>query len=344
MWWRVWAQVRPESRAEWEPEGFVLGAGQVMLSPHAGLETPTGDVVALEDGWQVGPVRLDGAGRPVSIGHTAVAHCRIDAWRARTNNDLRPGGQTGGEATPLPADGEVWQRAGLARLHERLDDAALVGGAVVVTGRTAGAGTDCGFAVQYTWRTVDERTAEVSVSIVPDGVWSGPVARLGWWLALEQAEAGAVAVDWVGQGPGESYADSHRAALHGRYTHTVDSLQTAYSVPQENGARRGVTQVRLGLAGGDLEVEVGEVTLGTRVIEGAEVSARPWSDAALDAAAHPHEVAPDGLLHLHLDAAQHGLGTAACGPGVLPNAALRPAPATIQLRLRTPAPEDRRGD
>ncbi|HYQ74841.1 hypothetical protein, partial [Cellulomonas sp.] len=66
---------------------------------------------------------------------------------------------------------------------------------------------------------------------------------------------------------------------------------------------------------------------------GVELSLRPWSDRALDVAAHPHELTPDGRLYVHLDAAQHGLGSAACGPGVLPNAVLRPAPAELTLRL-----------
>ena len=66
---------------------------------------------------------------------------------------------------------------------------------------------------------------------------------------------------------------------------------------------------------------------------GFELTARPWSDAVLHAAAHPHELVPDGALWLHLDAIGHGLGSAACGPGVLSNAALRPTPVTLQVRL-----------
>ncbi len=72
-----------------------------------------------------------------------------------------------------------------------------------------------------------------------------------------------------------------------------------------------------------------------RPVVGVHLTARPWSDDALAAAAHPHELEPDGALWLHLDAAQHGLGTAACGSGVERAAILRPVPVTLQLRLTT---------
>jgi beta-galactosidase len=160
------------------------------------------------------------------------------------------------------------------------------------------------------------------------------VPRLGWLLALEQPDAADVAVEWVGQGPGESYADSTTAVLFGRYQHTVAELQTPYTHPQENGARRGVTRARLELEGGPLELRAGDVILGADDLEGFELTARPWSDQALAAAAHPHELTPDGALWLHVDIAQHGVGSAACGPGVLPNATLNPAPASMQVRLR----------
>ena len=94
-----------------------------------------------------------------------------------------------------------------------------------------------------------------------------------------------------------------------------------------------MTRARLDLAAGPLTLRAGEVQVGPRPVHGFELTARPWSDAALHAAAHPHDLTPDGALWLHVDAAQHGLGSAACGPGVLPNATLRAAPVTLQVRL-----------
>jgi beta-galactosidase len=75
------------------------------------------------------------------------------------------------------------------------------------------------------------------------------------------------------------------------------------------------------------------VTLGATSIDGLELSLRPWSDLQLENAAHPHDLVPDGLLWMHLDAAQHGVGSAACGPGVLANAQLHAAPASLHIRF-----------
>lgn len=325
VWWVLRALPRDESATF---SGGDLGSGQVLLRrgvlpDAAGGRVPTRTTT----GVRVGPVELDHAGRVVRIGGTPVAVARVDAWRAPTDNDLRRSWYD-----PI-GDADAWSRAGLTRLHERLDTVAVHGGTVVVTGRTAGAATDCGLAVRYEWREVDATTADLVVRITPEGRWPGSVARLGWLLALEQPSAGSVAVDWAGLGPHESYADSARAALAGRWRHTVDDLQTRYTVPQENGARRGVTRATLDLAAGPLTLRAGDVRVGARPVPGFELTARPWSDAALAAAAHPHEVEPDGLLWLHVDAAQHGLGSAACGPGVLPDATLHPTTATLHLRV-----------
>ncbi len=116
-------------------------------------------------------------------------------------------------------------------------------------------------------------------------------------------------------------------------SHTVDELQTRYTHPQENGARRGVTEATFDLHGERLTVRAGEVTVASEPVVGVHLTARPWSDRALAEAAHPHELVPDGVLWLHLDAAQHGLGTAACGSGVERGAVLHPVPVTLQLRL-----------
>jgi beta-galactosidase len=326
LWWVVRAV--PTDVPSWAPEGFDLGAGQVLVRRAAPLAPARGTVARTPDGHHaVGPVVLDGSGRLVRIGATPVRLARVDAWRALTDNDVRQGW------TDPIADGDAWRRAGLDRLHERVDRVELDGDTLVVTARTAGAASDCGLAVRYEWRAVDDSTADLVVRITPEGHWPGSVPRLGWLLALEQADAPDVTVDWTGLGPHESYADSARAALAGRWRHTVQELQTRYTHPQENGARRGVTRARLDLAAGPLTLRAGDVQVGGRAVHGVELTARPWSDAALDAAAHPHELVPDGALWLHVDAAQHGLGSAACGPGVLPNAALRAAPATLQVRL-----------
>ena len=326
----VWCTLRavPREAPAWAPDGFHLGAGQVLVRPAAPLPPASGVPTRTAEGnHHVGPVVLDAVGRILSIGGVPVRLSRVDAWRAPTDND---GSRSWYDAV---GDDEAWTKAGLTRLHERVEGLVREGDTLVVTARCAGAATDCGFAVRYEWRTVDHSTADLVITIRPEGQWPGSVARLGLLLALEQADAGAVTVDWTGMGPGESYADSTLAALTGRWQHTVDELGTRYTRPQENGARRGVTRATFGLATGPLTLTAGEVLVGDQQVHGIELTARPWSDAALHAADHPHELVPDGSLWVHVDAAGHGLGSAACGPGVLASAMLRPAPVTMQVRF-----------
>jgi beta-galactosidase len=71
-------------------------------------------------------------------------------------------------------------------------------------------------------------------------------------------------------------------------------------------------------------------------IEGAptfDLTVRRWTSEDLDAARHPSDLVPRDELYLNIDVAQNGLGTASCGPGVLPRYELRAAPASWTVRL-----------
>ena len=45
------------------------------------------------------------------------------------------------------------------------------------------------------------------------------------------------------------------------------------------------------------------------------------------------DLRPDGRTWVNLDLAQQGIGSASCGPGVLPAYRLDPAPASLTVRL-----------
>ena len=95
--------------------------------------------------------------------------------------------------------------------------------------------------------------------------------------------------------------------------------------PQENGSRTEVRWATLTDGGG----------AGLRV-EGrphVEVTARRWTSEDLDAATHTPELVPRDRIWLNLDHAQQGIGTASCGPGVLPQHDLEAVPTTFALRL-----------
>lgn len=50
-----------------------------------------------------------------------------------------------------------------------------------------------------------------------------------------------------------------------------------------------------------------------------QFSAIPFSDVLLEKAKHINELETEGKFTIHLDAEQAGVGTATCGPGVLPH-------------------------
>jgi beta-galactosidase len=132
-------------------------------------------------------------------------------------------------------------------------------------------------------------------------------------------------VEWFGRGPGEAYADTGRAARVGRFAATVEELQTPYLYPQENGNRRDVRWATLTDGGGrGLRVE------GEPVVD---LTVRPWTSEHLDRARHPTDLVPDDRLWVNLDLAQQGIGSASCGPGVLPAYWLDPVPARFAVRL-----------
>ncbi|MFD2027201.1 glycoside hydrolase family 2 TIM barrel-domain containing protein [Promicromonospora aerolata] len=334
VWWTVRAvQQKAEAFEEaWFEPGFQLGAGQLLLVAPASLAAPAGRVSTEADGgFRAGPARFDRRGDLRTLAGRAVHGFRVDAWRAPTDNDRRPAKWRGS------ADEEKWRSAGLNLLAERKDGVGVTDdGALEVDARIAGPATRAGFAARYRWQPVTDApdAVDLLVDIRPEGRWPENVARLGLLFALDEPAAAETGVRWTGLGPDESYADSRQAALGGSWQHTVADWQTRYTHPQENGARRGVTSAVLSFADGSgLRIDAGDVTVGARSRLGFELSLRPWSDDALDRAAHPHDLVPDGRLWLHIDAAQHGVGSAACGPGVLPDAQLHAAPVRMRLRL-----------
>ncbi|HEY0186913.1 MAG TPA: glycoside hydrolase family 2 TIM barrel-domain containing protein [Cellulomonas sp.] len=343
-WWTLRAvQHEPEPLDEpWFAGPFVVATGQLAVTPavpfvpvpapadRSDRAEPADRARQEPDGsFVVGHARFDPTGALVELHGRRVAELRVDAWRAPTDNDRCAGMWVG------RPDEEIWRESGLHLLAERkIDVRTDPTGALVVTARTAGPRTRNGFRTVWTWRVAGPDAVDLTVQITPEGRWDQSIARLGVLLTVEEAAAPDVTVAWHGLGPDESYADSRLAAVGGAWRHTVREWQTRYTHPQENGARRGVTHADLGFPDGSvLVLDAGPTELGGRQSPGVELSLRPWSDRALESAGHPHELVPDGLLHVHLDAAQHGLGSAACGPGVLPNARLHPAPAVLRLRL-----------
>jgi beta-galactosidase len=312
----TWLTVRAELADDtaWAPRGHVVGWGQVRVAPPVPPRAAAAGarVEAAGGLLRLGPAEFDAVtGLLTRLGGLDVTGPRLDLWRAPTDNDA---GQHADEAA-------AWRAAGLHRLQHRVASVAAGADELVVRTRVAPPALGFGMRADYRWTSDGERL-RLRLDVAPEGDWPCTLPRLGLRMAVP-GTLGAAA--WYGGGPGEAYADSRQAARVGRHARTVDELQTPYVYPQENGNRADARWLELtDPSGAGLRVE-GDPLF--------DFTARRWTTEDLDAATHTIDLAPGELVHLNLDLAQNGLGTASCGPGVLPQYQLRAHKAAFTLTL-----------
>ncbi|WP_326701128.1 DUF4981 domain-containing protein [Streptomyces sp. NBC_01754] len=236
-------------------------------------------------------------------------------WRAPIDNE---------RALSWDALEPAWRAAGVHRLeHEHR----VTGGSVSI--RSAAAGQTWALITRLTGRLVDDRLL-LGVDMSFEGPAPAPLPRIALDVVAEER---VETLEWFGLGPHESYPDTGQGSTLGRFSATVDALQTRYVYPQENGQRGHVTWAALGAASGQV-VEI-------RADRPIGLAVRPWSSEELTRAAHLHELRPDGRTHITLALATHGVGSASCGPGVLPAHRLAAEPRSVRLllsRTSTPGP------
>jgi beta-galactosidase len=313
-----WLTVRAVLAADepWAPAGHEVAWGQLAVPwtaaptqrpPAGGLPVPAGERIEL------GPGVFDPSdGRLLRIGEVEVDGPRLDVWRAPTDNDRAPHGE---------AVEPSWRHLGLHRVEHRVDGVAVEGAELVVRTRVAPAATDLGILTTYRW-SAPPHGLRLTVQVRPQGAWPCPLPRLGLRMSLP---ARFRRVEWFGRGPGEAYADTGRAARIGRFDDTVEALQTPYVYPQENGNRGDVRWATLSDDHGQGVRLEGEPTF--------EFTARPWTTEQLDQARHTTDLVAGDRVWVNLDHAQHGMGSASCGPGVLAGYRLDPVATTFTVLL-----------
>ncbi|MFI1398058.1 glycoside hydrolase family 2 TIM barrel-domain containing protein [Streptomyces sp. NPDC020681] len=292
----------------WAEAGHEIAWGQAAVD---GARVPRKrPVSAVRRGTrlELGPGVFDTVtGRLVRVGDLELEGPRLDLWRAPTDND---------ELGLRLAD--QWRALGLHRLTTKVLSVEPAGDGLTVTTRTAAAGTDAAMTATWRW-TGDAERLRLDLTTAPAGEWPVPLPRLGIRLSLPGSIS---AVDWYGRGPGEAYRDTTAAARVGRHRLTVDAMQTPYVRPQENGNRREVREARLTGDGGGLIV-TGEPHI--------DLTVRRWTSEDLDAARHTAELTPRDRVFVNIDAGHHGIGTASCGPGTLPEHTLHARPTRLRV-------------
>ena len=147
--------------------------------------------------------------------------------------------------------------------------------------------------------------------------------RLGVSIVLE---GNVDRVKWYGRGPHENYPDKKTAAHVGLYAGTVADQHEQYVRPQENGAKTDVQWAMLHDARG-----LGLLFAGDPIFT---FSAHNYDDRDLTLAEHTYELERSEFVHVNIDFAQNGLGSASCGPGPLEQYLLPAEPATLRFSIR----------
>ena len=298
--------------APWAPAGHEIAwqqAGTLAVTPaHRPALAPhqDGDIL------RVGPATLSArSGALVALGTQPVDGPTLTLWRAATDNDLGEPGRI--------ADAAAWEQDRLSGLRRRIVEVRVDAEEVVVVHRYGTPGLDHTVDVTLRWRS-DGDGVELDVDVMPHGEWTSTWARIG----LEfDVPATAEDIVWVGRDT-QRYPDTGQAARLGTW-HAADlnALQNGYVRPQDEGARAEVA---------DLALTFG-VTRVRITGHAFAFTAMPWTTAEIAAASHRDELHDDGHTHLIVDLAQHGIGTAICGPGVFDPYILSPRPARASFRL-----------
>lgn len=311
----------------WAPQGHEVAWGQAVRDLPATVPAALESVNVLPAELHLGPLVLDRiSGVPTSIGGIPVHGLSLTLWWAPTDNDL---GVERDRADRRPLATQ-WKDARLDRMHSRLigitaQPSANGGEVLVVRTRMAAADKQFGVLVDYSWSS-DGQDVQLRTQVRPDGEWTNAGfavewARIGLELVLG---TDTQAVNWFGQGPHQAYPDSGQGARTGWFGLPLDELDVDYVRPQESGARAGVRAATLILDAGTLDISG----------EPFALTARPYGQDVLDAATHRADLATDGRSYVYVDHARRGVGTAACGPGVLEAYRLAPREADFSVVLR----------
>lgn len=334
------AEVQLRSAAVWAPAGHSLVTAQVQLASSSILRPPRGPGYTGEstvDGTvTLGPAVFEN-GRLSSLAGHPVAGPRLELWRAPTDNDEGQGRGSydlgdpwlnDGNGVPAPPTADTWRRAGLDRLVGRRVQQGRTDGALTIRSTYAAADTARAVLLEERWQLSDDGLW-LSIDIVPTGKWDIVLPRIGVRFELPE---NVDQVTWFGRGPRESYPDSMHSALVGRYTSRIDDLPVEYARPQESGHRSDIRSLSLLVDGAPwFGIDTVPDSQGRR----PGFSVARHTAQQVGEAAHPHELPVNDHSYLYLDAAQHGLGSRACGPDVWPDFILRPESRSLTLRITT---------
>ncbi|QIY65816.1 glycoside hydrolase family 2 TIM barrel-domain containing protein [Streptomyces sp. RPA4-2] len=316
----------------WASAGHVIATAQLDRSarrPAPGVRSRT-DWLHSDGTLTLGIAEfVDGS--LVRLAGRSVTGPRLELFRAPTDNDEAASDEVeeSDAAVAGVSQAALWRADGLDRLTVRRVSVERTAEALRTISKVSAANSGSSVTVETVW-SVEGDELELRVEIEPSRGWRTVWPRIGIRFDLPDGTAPVDGAEWFGLGPLESYPDSLRAARTGRFSSTLRDLSVDYARPQETGHRSRIRQLTLTSAGTEvLRLATVPDTRGRR--PGFTLSRHTPQQIAR--AAHPYELPDSTTSHLIVDAAQHGLGSRACGPDVWPEFALRPEARTIRLRV-----------
>lgn len=310
------------SDTEWAPSGHEIAWGQFLIAANKeeSVAKPLRD-------WKAARLQVSKNGREIRItgSNFEVAFSertggintwkvngfdlledgpKLNFWRALTDND-KLGLVEFGESSVS----KDWLQNGLNAMQRRRKSVVVeetdTKVTIIVSEKIAPPVLDWGYDVTTTYSISESGVIHIDVDAKKVGKGSRTLPKIGLQLQVDRSLKN---VAWSGRGPGESYPDTKLANRFGVWHSDVENLFTNYVVPQENGNRTDTAWVSLTRDDG-----LGVFVKGTAF----NFSAREYTTANIDAAAHTYDLCKSGTIELNLDHRIHGIGSASCGPGVL---------------------------
>ena len=316
------------NNTNWSPRGHEVAWAQFQLP----LEAPSRPAVRAD---QMSPINYADSDNTIQViganfeiifdGVYGIIAC----WRHEGVKILNSGPRLNFWRAPIDNDKHVeraWRKAGLHKLTHRVDAVECSGLSdkmvrIKVRSRIAPPVLDLGFECEYVYTIYGSGDVILEAHGVPKGTI--PILpRIGLQMTLPGE---LDRVSWYGRGPGECYVDSKQANRVGVYSCRVDDLYVPYVYPQENGNHTDVRWVSL----------VNTRGMGLMaVMPNLNFSAHRFTTQDIEAAQHTCDLIPRDEITLNLDYRHHGLGSASCGPGVLPQYELHPHEFDFAIRLK----------
>ena len=217
----------------------------------------------------------------------------LSLFRPLTENDAHRNGS-----------GKLWLAAGLDSISQQVVSSKLKNNVLTVDTRIIDRDSRMIGTATFRYSVRPDKRLAVEGVFTPDTAIIKSMPRVG--LVYRTPASLASTVSYIGRS-GETYVDRNTSGRIGRHNTTPAADFHNYIVPQATGNH---TDVR--------SIDFNDGLLSVTSNRPFQFSATPYSDSNIQAAKHINDLVDDGMVTVHLDAEQTGVGTATCGPDILP--------------------------